>query len=172
MCGVPWWLSRLRIWCCHCCASGYRCGMGLISGLGSSACHVCSPPKNPNVLYLQALKIIVISPMYHLIWVNCHLTHDNMQQMCECLFCLSTLLRPGETILDKSLTPRNSQSSGWRSKKTLVLIKNYARKSTICYTNVIETRFLDVGHSQFPFYPRPKEKCGLCLFCFTSSPIH
>ena len=30
--GVPWWLSRLRTWCCHC------CGMGLITGLGISAC--------------------------------------------------------------------------------------------------------------------------------------
>ena len=19
---IPWWLSRLRIWCCHCCGSG------------------------------------------------------------------------------------------------------------------------------------------------------
>lgn len=23
----PWWL---RIWCCHCCGSGYCCGAGLI----------------------------------------------------------------------------------------------------------------------------------------------
>ena len=29
--GVPWWLIRLRIQCCHC------CGSGSIPGLG--ACH-------------------------------------------------------------------------------------------------------------------------------------
>ena len=27
--GVPWWLSVLRIWCCHCCGSGYFYGTGL-----------------------------------------------------------------------------------------------------------------------------------------------
>ena len=31
--GVPWWLSRIRIWCCHC------CGMSLIPVLGTSTCH-------------------------------------------------------------------------------------------------------------------------------------
>ena len=28
--GVPWWLSRLRIWC-HCCGSGHCCGVGSVS---------------------------------------------------------------------------------------------------------------------------------------------
>ena len=28
----------LRIWCCHCCGSGYSCGVGSIPGLGTSAC--------------------------------------------------------------------------------------------------------------------------------------
>ena len=27
---VPWWLSRLRIWHCHCCGSHHFCGIGLI----------------------------------------------------------------------------------------------------------------------------------------------
>ena len=27
---VPWWLSRFRIWCCHCCGSGHCCGADLI----------------------------------------------------------------------------------------------------------------------------------------------
>ena len=25
---VPWWLSVLRIHSCHCCGSGYSCGVG------------------------------------------------------------------------------------------------------------------------------------------------
>ena len=33
-----WWLSWLRIPCCHCCGSGHCCGMGFIPGLGTSAC--------------------------------------------------------------------------------------------------------------------------------------
>ena len=33
--GVPWWPSRLRIQCCHCCVSGCCCGVG------TSACHRC-----------------------------------------------------------------------------------------------------------------------------------
>ena len=37
--GVPWWLSRLRTWHCHC------CGGGLISGLGTCACHGCGQKK-------------------------------------------------------------------------------------------------------------------------------
>ena len=32
--GVPWWLSRLRIWCSDCCGLGCCCGMGLIPALG------------------------------------------------------------------------------------------------------------------------------------------
>ena len=36
---VPWWLSRLRIWHCHCCDSGHCCGVGSIPYLGTSACH-------------------------------------------------------------------------------------------------------------------------------------
>ena len=37
--GVPWWLSELRIWHCHCCGLGHCCGVGLIPGPGISACH-------------------------------------------------------------------------------------------------------------------------------------
>ena len=36
--GVPSWLSGLRIWHYHCCSSGYRCGVCLIPGPGTSAC--------------------------------------------------------------------------------------------------------------------------------------
>ena len=34
--GVPWWLSRLRIWC-HCYGSVDCCGAGLLPGLGTPA---------------------------------------------------------------------------------------------------------------------------------------
>ena len=37
--GVPWWLSRLRIWHCHC------CGLGSIPGPGTSACWGNSQKK-------------------------------------------------------------------------------------------------------------------------------
>ena len=36
--GVPWWLSALRIWHCHCCGSGYSCGAGSIPGPGTFTC--------------------------------------------------------------------------------------------------------------------------------------
>ena len=42
---VPWWLSELRAWCCHCCSSGQYCGLGSIPGLGTTACHRCSQKK-------------------------------------------------------------------------------------------------------------------------------
>ena len=35
---VPLWLSRLRIWHCHCCGSGYSYGASLIPRLGN--CHM------------------------------------------------------------------------------------------------------------------------------------
>ena len=42
---VPWWLSGLRIQRCHCCGSGYSCGMGLIPGLRTFTCYGYSPRK-------------------------------------------------------------------------------------------------------------------------------
>ena len=39
--GVLLWLSRLRIWCCHCCGLGHCCGMSLIPGSGTSTFHEC-----------------------------------------------------------------------------------------------------------------------------------
>ena len=42
--GVPWWPSRLRIWCCHWCGSHHPCGSGLIPGLGT----VCMMQPWPN----------------------------------------------------------------------------------------------------------------------------
>ena len=43
--GVPWRLSRLRIWCCHCSSSGNSCGMGSIPGPWTSTCLVCGQRK-------------------------------------------------------------------------------------------------------------------------------
>ena len=44
--GVPPWLSRLRIQCCHFCGSGYNCGTGSIFGPQISTC--CSMAKQTN----------------------------------------------------------------------------------------------------------------------------
>ena len=41
--GVPWWLSALRIWHCHCYGSGHYCGSGSIPGPG--ICHRHSEKK-------------------------------------------------------------------------------------------------------------------------------
>ena len=35
--GVPWWLSGLRIWCCHCSSLCHCCGTGSVPDLGTSA---------------------------------------------------------------------------------------------------------------------------------------
>ena len=36
---VPLWLSRLKIWHCHCCGSGYSWGKGSNPGPGTCTCH-------------------------------------------------------------------------------------------------------------------------------------
>ena len=35
---MPGWLSKLSVWCCHCCGSDRSCGVGSIPGLGTSPC--------------------------------------------------------------------------------------------------------------------------------------
>ena len=70
--GVPLWLSRLRIWHCHCCDTGS------IPGLGTSACCRCakkkkSISKNSNNIfrhgYLNTGKNTnetgYVNPFYH-----------------------------------------------------------------------------------------------------------
>ena len=37
--GVPWWLSGLSLWYCHCCGSGHCSSVGLIPGPGTSTCR-------------------------------------------------------------------------------------------------------------------------------------
>ena len=39
----PWLLSRLRIQWCHCSDLGHCCNVGLIHGLGTSACYGPTP---------------------------------------------------------------------------------------------------------------------------------
>ena len=43
--GVPSWFSKLGIWCCEKCGSGYSCGVGSTPGLGTSVCHRCGQKK-------------------------------------------------------------------------------------------------------------------------------
>ena len=43
--GVLLWISRLRIWCCHCCGSGGWCGAGSVPSPKTSACCGCSHKK-------------------------------------------------------------------------------------------------------------------------------
>ena len=42
---VPLWPSGFRIWCCHRCAIGCTCGVGLIPGLGTSTCCGCGQKR-------------------------------------------------------------------------------------------------------------------------------
>ena len=55
--GVPWWLSRLRIQCCHCCAQVAAVVMASILGPGASICHGHNQkqpkPKPKDTYYAQ-----------------------------------------------------------------------------------------------------------------------
>lgn len=53
---VPLWLSKLRIWCCHCCGLGCCCGTSSIPGPGTCTCCGCSPPKIPSPLSLPETR--------------------------------------------------------------------------------------------------------------------
>ena len=55
--GVPWQLSRLRIWHCHSCGSGYSCGMSPFPDSGTSACHRQGGKKMYIYIYIYPLKI-------------------------------------------------------------------------------------------------------------------
>ena len=58
--GVPWWLSGLRIWHCHCCGSGYCCGSGSVPGLGISAGCGYSPPPTPEI-HCSEISVLLLS---------------------------------------------------------------------------------------------------------------
>ena len=53
--GVPSWFRRLRTHC-HCCGSGYSCGVGLIPGLETSACHEHGKKKKTKNKKQQQLE--------------------------------------------------------------------------------------------------------------------
>ena len=55
--GVPLWLSRLRTWCCHCCGSGHRCGIGWIPGLGISTWCDCGQTNKQTSLNVWDLTV-------------------------------------------------------------------------------------------------------------------
>ena len=57
--GVPWWLSGLRTWHCHCCSSGYCCDMGSVPGLGTSTCCRCNQKiDNKDMEYMKKTHLI------------------------------------------------------------------------------------------------------------------
>ena len=47
-CGVPQWLNRLGIQCCHCCGSDHWYGVGSIPGPGTSTCYGHDQPPSPK----------------------------------------------------------------------------------------------------------------------------
>ena len=55
--GVPWWLSGLGIWHCHCCGSG---GTGLIPGPEVSACCGLSQKKKVGRGHLLSVCCVPI----------------------------------------------------------------------------------------------------------------
>ena len=57
--GVSLWHSQLRIWHCHCSGSGHCCGMGLILGPGTSACHGCGQKGKNNHFFSILFKKII-----------------------------------------------------------------------------------------------------------------
>ena len=56
--GIPWWLGRLSIWCCHCCHSDYCCGAGLIPGAWTST-TLRHGQKTKNKTKQKTLRVIV-----------------------------------------------------------------------------------------------------------------
>jgi len=64
--GNSWWLSGLRIQCCHCCSWSCCCGTGSILGLGTSTSCGCSPsPGNPQIIVELTVSCWLLE--YHLI---------------------------------------------------------------------------------------------------------
>ena len=55
--GVPWRLSELRVWSCHCCDLGCSCGVGSILGVGTSVCLRHAPPPKKSTPTVPSLAI-------------------------------------------------------------------------------------------------------------------
>ena len=57
LCGVSWWLSRVRIWCCHWSSLDHCCGVGWIPDLGTSTgCRRSKKKKKRKYLFTCSLR--------------------------------------------------------------------------------------------------------------------
>ena len=67
------WFSRLRIWCCHCCSSGYSCGTDSNPGLGTSIC--CRKKKRKKKRKNEKKKKKIQTRFSHFprgqLWLGC-----------------------------------------------------------------------------------------------------
>ena len=59
--GVPWWLSELRIQCCHFSSSGPCCGTGSVTGPETSTCHKRGQ-KNKEIPHGRECMWILLGP--------------------------------------------------------------------------------------------------------------
>jgi len=52
--GIPWWLSRSRILCCHCCGGASVAGPGTPRAASAAKKNIflmaCAPPVHPSSL--------------------------------------------------------------------------------------------------------------------------
>ena len=53
--GVPWWLSKLRIWHCHCCGTGLIPGQELTHALGTTK----NKETTEHVLHAKSIPHLV-----------------------------------------------------------------------------------------------------------------
>ena len=82
--GVPWWLSRLRIYCCHCYGLGHCYGMSLIPVLGNSACcgHGWKKKKEfPNTLHSDFSNVNIFIPKLLMISSFCIYTFFSLNHL-------------------------------------------------------------------------------------------
>ena len=70
--GVPWWPSRLRFWCCHCCGSGHYRDSGLIPDLGTSECFRQKKNKKEKNLIRSLFDSVLLFPFLHAAPCECH----------------------------------------------------------------------------------------------------
>ena len=72
--GVPMWLSRLRVQCCHYSESGWCCGMDSSPGLETSICFDSSQKKKKSLLLKDAshhlsLQQVIYTYIYSCIYI-------------------------------------------------------------------------------------------------------
>ena len=93
--GVLWWLSVLRICCCHWSSSSYCCGVGWILGLGNFTCHGHDKKKkklkfitflDPNKRVLFRLVVAWVWKLRGSNWIIC----DSLETII--FYCIVPLL--------------------------------------------------------------------------------